>query len=185
MPVVTDQNYQANMRRLKAFPKALKNKAEAGTKYHAEGVRNTMVEGLRKGNLVQPALSSATLAIRRAIGQQTSEQPLVGHGDGIRSLRVVKTGRGWSLVARGRTKRGTLWMKVWAIQENGAVIPATERLRGYFAVNFGKHLKAGTVLRIPARHPFRKAVNRYLKRQAKVQTNRRIEKELRSLVTKK
>lgn len=180
-----DANYKAHRRRLRDFPKALKNKAQAGTRCHVEAVRDVMVEGLRKGNLVQPKLSSMTLSIRRAIGQTSSEQPLVGKGDGIRSLTVAKGRKGWELVARGKSKEGTSWAKIWAIQENGAVIPATEKLRGYFALNFGKHLKGGTVLRIPARHPFRKAVNRYLKQQGKRATNKKIEKDLRGLVTTK
>lgn len=185
--VEPDPAYLRAKEKFRKLPILYRDIVHAGTKAHAEGVKETLEVGLRKGNLVRPKLSSLTLAIRKAKNQSFPTSPIVGAGDAIRNLEVRKVSDGYALEPKETIASGSRisWAKIWSIQENGAIVPVTEKLRTFFGMTFGLWFRASTrFLVVPARHPIRKAVNRYLRSEAKKRTNRDISEKIKLLIEK-
>lgn len=173
--------------KLKVFPKIFKHSIHAGTKKHCIAFYNVLKDGLVKDNLVKPKLSSLTMKIRKNTGSNATKSPLVGKRSTrtlVNNMEYAKTDKGWVLRPNKnviKNNNHSISVKrLWMIHENGlhggvTNIPVTKKMRGWFRYQFKITLKAN-VLKIPARHPLKKAMLRYLNQQKKV--NKDIEKEL-------
>lgn len=176
--------------KLKSIPKLMHASIESGTKYHCENVKDTLVTGLRRNNLVKPKLSKLTMAIRKARGQEKPTSPLVGSGTMVNNLEVVKKGKVWILQPnakftfskppkgkRGKTTKISI-KRLWRIHEYGAIIPVTPKMRSAFKYWFGIKLKKRQ-LTIPAREPFKLAVKRYMRSQLRKETDIKIKEKIK------
>lgn len=181
--------------RLKIIPQKIKDGISAGTKYHAEGFMDTLIKGLKAGNLVKPKLSSATLHIRKFYPEKNRKlAPLVGSGTLINNLEVIKEKKDqWvcrpnnkyaiSEPPKGKEgKRSKITIRrLWRIHETGAIINVTPKMKSAFRYWFGITLKKKQII-IPARHAWKKARNRYLKSQAKMQADEKLMREIKKMV---
>jgi len=170
------------VRKSKSFIKLENSLKKAGSKIPALSdsiaqdiaaeVVATIKDGIRKANLVRPPLSQATIKIKETKGYSRVRTPLMGRGDKepksmINSLGWRKTSKGYIISGIGThyqegNQKPIKNRDLWVIHEFGATIPVTDRMRGFLHI-LGIHLKASTtVIKIPARYPIRKGLQRFL-----------------------
>lgn len=138
----------------------------------AKEIIETIKSGIRKANLVRPPLSSATIKIKTNKGLPRIHTPLMGRGDSdpnsmINSLDYRKTKRGYIISPTGmHYKEGNQKpiknRDLWTIHEFGAIIPVSDKMRNFLHI-LGIHLRKNrTTIRIPARFPIKKGLQRFL-----------------------
>ncbi len=179
--------------KLRVLPKLIEQSIQAGTKTHAQAFMKVLVDGLRKGNLVSPKLSSLTLKIRKNMKDNSiPESPLVGHGRMIENLEVVKKKNVWVCkpnnkfaVSRYSTKKTRIsYEKLWLIHEFGTKQYTTTPKQRWFFENIFRVKPAPGKLQIPARYPWKKALNRYIRQQYRKETNKQIIEKMKGMLLK-
>lgn len=163
------------------FEETLKNPKKAFDKIgdlvlHEAAVMtlDILIKGLEKSNLVRPPLTEMTQEIKSKKGLKRIKTPLIGKGrkdpkSMLSSMQVKKIKKGYILSPTGYhyaehgqkpVKNSTLWL----IHEYGALIKVTDKMRGFLAAVYGIYLKKTTeYIKIPARYPVRKALNRFIR----------------------
>jgi hypothetical protein len=133
-----------NLRSLAGFSRIA---ADASAKRHTKKLKETIIKGIKKQNLVTPRLSPATVAKKRRDGMPAPNAPLYGIGDLVNSLRSFKIKNGYRLAPSGEHHSGMSAQRLWQIHEYGATVEN----------GFGK----GIFIKIPARFPMRRGIERY------------------------
>lgn len=142
--------------------------ADTSAKRHANGLRDTIQNGIRKQNLVTPKLAARTVAMKRRKGMPAPRAPLYGWGDLMGSLRVFKLKKGYRLAPAGQHPSGLSNQALWQIHEYGATV----------SNGFGK----GILINIPARFPMRKGMNRYNRSEEKKKAIADFKKEMKKVL---
>lgn len=160
-------------RKIKNLPRKMDESIQTGTKYHADGFIKVLWNGLRTNSLVSPKLKQSTISIKTKQGKPYIHTPLVGMGDHdkksmVNGLRPKKTKTGIKIVPQGKHYSGVDQKLIWNVHENGATIKN----------GFGK----GIIIKIPARHPLREALRKYLGSKEKTEANKKVKKEILRII---
>lgn len=173
--------------RLSALPKQINELGVRSAKYHATACKQVIEDGLRKANLVDKLLDITTI-IKRKMGAKRVLTPLMFTGDSdklsmINGLKVVKAEKRYKLIPYGKHRSGQNQSLIWTIHEKGAIVPVTDKMRGFWAAVFGIYLSASKkFILIKPRFPIKKGLVRYLRSQEKNELNKDIQKALKGLV---
>jgi len=119
-----------------------------------DAIRRGMVRGVRKGALVVQRRIKENIARGRAehaplhpftIARKKSDRPLVAHGDLLNgvSVQFIEDLVAFIGVSRGAKAKGHDLVSVAAVQEFGATIKVTRKMRAFLHAQ-GLHLKADT-----------------------------------------
>lgn len=181
--ITKDSRWKDFEKRLKAFPAKLREfGVSSATKTVILECEQILRTGLERGTLVTPRLRPATLIIRKLLNQMGgSENPLVGRGGMLEGIKVEKVGSRWALVPRGTHRSGMSQKRMWSIHEKGALIPRTQKMISFFHFH-GYNLGHG-VTKIPARKPFMRTKQTWLRKEAKP-AKKRIAKQMKRLIQK-
>jgi hypothetical protein len=171
--------------RLKAFPRELKRITIVGGRNHCYSVRNTIIDGIRKNNLVNPRLNEITTYLKKLDGKPRVQTPLMGKGDSdkesmINGLVVKQTNSGWRLTVEGKHYSGKPQKMIWAVQEFGALIPVSPGFRKFLSAH-GFHVKK-KFFKIPARFPFKKGKDRYYRSRLRKSNDMKLNQYLKALL---
>jgi hypothetical protein len=169
---IKSKDWKNFQRRLQRFPQFVGSVAVEASKTRALGVRKTIQDGLRKSNLVRPALAPITIHLKRLRGYSRIRTPLMGRGGKgsmIEGLGISKVKNGFRLAPTGKHHSGLSQRAIWMIHELGATVRPSPRFRRFLASQ-GFFIRNETVFRIPARRPMRQGFNRYINSEAAVQT---------------
>ncbi len=186
------QQYEKYKKKFQELPYLTMTTLRDGSREHLEAIKGIVVSGVRKNNLGYSRLSPMTMNIRKALNENSKPiSPFVGDKKMLDSLEIVPDGKAFMLrpnsrYAVSKSKFGKIsrisWKRVWRIQEWGAVIPVTEKMRNYFS-SIGIFLKSTTLqLVIPARRPFQRAYNRYIRSQIRQEINKAMINRLKQLM---
>ena len=184
--VKRDRKFQELGKRFNQLKKSMARISVDASRTHAEGVRDSTIEGLRKSNLVRPSLAASTVDEKSFRGYSRVRTPLMGRGSMISGLRIRKVSKGYRVAPYGTHSSGMSMAQMWAIHEYGATIRITAEMKKkyvrYLAATGrlnGAPSGTGKAVRvIPARRPLQQGARRYirsaLKRQADNETRTRM-----------
>ncbi len=186
---IKSKDWKALQKNIRRMPRLVRdNQVQSLARKHAEGHKKTLVNGLRDGSLVKKQ-SELTRKIRQKTGR--SGEALFGQRSMIRGLKVRKTARGYLHGPVGKHKSGMSQKKVWSIHELGARIKITPKMRLAFVRFLGalglldgdsRPKSRKRIIRIPARQPMKRALNEYLRSEARKQVDVETRKLVRSKI---
>lgn len=188
-----NKSWKALKKKVRDFPKQTGKSGgviHTGIRKHARGVRQAIIDVIESGS-AKPKLAKSTLLVRSVLGGST--KPLEGEGGMIKGLKITRRKNGWSGRPVGKHQgSGMSQQAIWAMHEHGAVTKITDeqriafvRLSGALGLLDGSKTKPGgrrkTVRRIPARKPFQRGVNKYVRDEIP-KAKKEIQKELRKFI---
>ena len=183
--------FEAKRKRIARLPRLIKDTAEALALKDALAVVIAYQNGIRRNNLRLDKLHPFSKSRKIEAGYDKPNSPLYGAGDSLErtlyyALEIKKDGDRYRLrFSRKKHHSSKLTLnQLHRIHEEGALIRVTEKMRAFLHF-IGLHLKASTtIIRIPPRPAFRKAVARMLRKKKKRENTQQVKKAIQAVINK-